>query len=239
MRYRVIGSDEVSGESMELVVEARSEDDARFKAGARGLSADRVELEGGPAPAESPAPPPRRDDDEHESGPREAPGPEAEVWVGGPSQWVNVKKFFGELVVAGALLALAIVIPRWAGADRAMWITIPLALLAPALHAMWTWITTRAVRYELTTERIREREGVFARHVEEVELHRVVDTKISQTFTQRLVGLGTITLLTNDATTPEFRLRSTPGHEALWNEIRTHVAAQRRQHRVREQVEYS
>lgn len=239
MRYRVIGSDEVSGESMELVVEARDEEDARFKAGARGLRADRVEAEGGSAPAASPAPPPRREEDEHDSGPRQAPGPEGEVWVGGPSQWVNVKKFLGALVAAGVLLALAILIPRWAGMDQVMWITIPLALLLPALHAMWTWITTRAVRYELTTERIRERRGVFARHVEEVELHRVVDTKISQTFTQRLVGLGTITLLTNDATTPEFHLRSTPGHEELWNEIRSHVAAQRRQHRVREQVEYS
>lgn len=233
MRYRVIGSDEASGEAMELVVAAKSEDEARSKAAARGVRPERVESAGEAAPA-APRRPQTEDGFGEDDGPPVESGPEREVWAGGPSQWVNVKKFTGALVAAVVLTLGAIYIPRWIGVSGTVWIAILITIALPALYAMWVWIETRATNFELTTERIRERSGVFSRRLEEVELFRVKDTEVHQSLAQRIVRLGTVTLHTSDTTCPEFVLRSVPDHEELRNTIRKEVERLRKERKVRE-----
>ena len=75
---------------------------------------------------------------------------------------------------------------------------------------LWTGkpYMTIGVRYELTNHRIRTVRGVLGRSVEEIELVRVRDTKATQHTGERLINVGDISVISNDASTPEFVLNN-------------------------------
>jgi hypothetical protein len=62
--------------------------------------------------------------------------------------------------------------------------------------------------YELTTQRLRVIRGIVGNQIEEIELVRVRDTRVSQTAGERMFDIGDITIVSSDATTPE---------KILWN----------------------
>ncbi|MHA6287967.1 PH domain-containing protein [Maricaulis sp. CAU 1757] len=133
---------------------------------------------------------------------------EQHIWVGHPSQLSHLGLYIVCLVFA--------------------WLVIPVFI------ALWTWIATRAVKYELTTQRIRFSTGVFTREVDDIELYRVKDYRIEKPFWLRLVGLGHIIVLTSDQTTPELKIRAIAKPEALADLIREHVERRRDAKRVSE-----
>ena len=55
-------------------------------------------------------------------------------------------------------------------------------------------------RYTLTTERLKVTKGFFSKSVVEIELFRVKDTKVEQSFLNRLVGIGHIDVISSDQT---------------------------------------
>src|SRR5262245_56167885 len=86
------------------------------------------------------------------------------VWSGSPSQIVNLPAF-----VVCFLLC-------W--------------LLVPIFVAFWKWLVVRNTRYELTTERLKLREGVLNKVFNEVELYRVRDYRAEQPWYLRPFSLG-------------------------------------------------
>lgn len=62
--------------------------------------------------------------------------------------------------------------------------------------------------YELTTQRLRVLRGIVGNNIEEVELVRVRDTRLSQTASERMFDIGDITIYSTDTSTPE---------KVLWN----------------------
>jgi len=65
-----------------------------------------------------------------------------------------------------------------------------------------SWIHRYGESLRITSQRLIVARGLFSKTVEEVEFYRVNDTTYSQTFGQRLLGIGRITLLSDDATAP-------------------------------------
>lgn len=133
---------------------------------------------------------------------------EKRVWDGAPSQVVNL----------GVFLVCALT----------FWLVVPL------FYAVWKWLEVRSVRYELTTERLRVSWGVFTRRTEEVELYRVKDTSLVEPFFQRIFDLGSIHVITSDASTPNYLLEALPQATDLREHIRHYVEVRRNQLRVRE-----
>lgn len=129
---------------------------------------------------------------------------EREVWSGTPSQWQNV---------------------GW-------WIASILVLPLP--FAIWNWIVIRNTRYVLTNERLKIARGVFNRTIEDIELYRIKDTRLTQTFLQRMVKLGDVELGTSDASSSTVRLASLPDAEAVRDTLRGLVEARRDAKGVRE-----
>ena len=62
--------------------------------------------------------------------------------------------------------------------------------------------------YELTTQRLRVIRGLLGNSIEEMELVRVRDTKVTQSAGERLLNIGDVTVVSADATTPEILLRN-------------------------------
>lgn len=55
-------------------------------------------------------------------------------------------------------------------------------------------------RYRLTTQRIIVTQGILQKHVDEVELYRVKDTRCHQNLLERIVNMGNITVNSTDET---------------------------------------
>jgi uncharacterized membrane protein YdbT with pleckstrin-like domain len=90
-------------------------------------------------------------------------------------------------------------------------------LIIPIFYAIWKWIELRSRHYELTTQRVRIRPGIFSKRTDELELYRVKDTTILEPFWQRIFGLGNIVITTNDASTPSLTLEALPKAARLAN----------------------
>jgi len=161
-----------------------------------------------PAPAHTPPPPPA----------------EASLWKGHPSQWIHFWHYLLCVLIAGGALAA---IPFTAGLS-AIGLVIPLIL--------WSirWWMTRTTIYELTTQRLRITSGILNRRLDELELYRVKDYVMEQPFILRLLGLGNLTIVTSDATTPTIAIRAIAGVEPVREKLRTAVQAERDRKRVRE-----
>lgn len=87
------------------------------------------------------------------------------------------------------------------------------------------WYLVAATRYRLTTQRLFVQTGLVAKNLEEVELFRVKDVTLDQGFVQRLLGVGTVVVLSTDDTAPRLELkgllRPAETKEALRNAFRT------------------
>ena len=124
-------------------------------------------------------------------------------WTGHPSQWQNLGWF---------LLCL---------------------LLIPIPFAVWKWLETRSTVYTLTDQRLKFTRGVFSKTTEDLELYRVRDTKFEQSFSERMVGLGTIQIFSTDETSPTVNLPYIVDAESVREKIRGLVEARRDAKRVR------
>ena len=136
--------------------------------------------------------------------PRPAAGPEEQVWSGGPSQWLN----------AGWFAACIVIIP------------IPIAI--------WKFIELRNTSFSLSTQRIKIETGVLSKQYDQVELYRVKDTILNRTLIQRMLGLGTIKMITSDPSQPELSFPSIPDAEQVRELVRQNVERMRRLRGVRE-----
>src|SRR5688572_9820473 len=104
------------------------------------------------------------------------------VWTGSPSQLLNVP-----IYIVCALLFF---------------------LVVPVFYAVWKWLVLRNIKYELTSERLKIRQGVLNKQLDELELYRVRDYKLEQPLILRLFSLGNITLRTSDTSHPLIVLRA-------------------------------
>jgi uncharacterized membrane protein YdbT with pleckstrin-like domain len=133
---------------------------------------------------------------------------ERTVWLGTPSQVINL----GSFILLGLFF----------------WLVIPLFII------LWKWLVVKNMKYELTTERLRMRHGVLNKKLDELELYRVRDYKLDQPFFLRLFSLGNIILQTSDRTHPTVVIQAIPDAENLREQLRTYVEACRTRKGVRE-----
>lgn len=133
---------------------------------------------------------------------------ERSIWAGTPSQVINL----GSFILLGLFF----------------WLVIPLFVI------LWKWLVVKNTKYELTTERMRTRHGVFSKQLDELELYRVRDYKLEQPFFLRIFSLSNIVLVTSDKTSPLVVVRAIPEGEALREQIRTHVEECRTRKGVKE-----
>lgn len=106
-------------------------------------------------------------------------------------------------------------------------------LVIPIFYAIVKWIQLRCRVYELTTQRIRIRQGVFSKRTDELELYRVKDSTVHEPFWQRLFGVGNIVITTNDTTTPTLLLEALPNAAETRERLRAAIEECRDRKRVR------
>jgi uncharacterized membrane protein YdbT with pleckstrin-like domain len=155
-------------------------------------------------------------------------GAETTLWSGHTSQWVHFWFYFFCVLLAAGIAIGATILALPTGALSYAALVIPVA--------MWLirWWITKCTTYQLTTQRLRTRTGILNKKVDELELFRVRDYSIEQPLLLRLVGLGNLTMVTSDATTPTVAMRAIPDVEGVREKLRTAVQAERDRKRVRQ-----
>jgi uncharacterized membrane protein YdbT with pleckstrin-like domain len=96
---------------------------------------------------------------------------------------------FGVLVVVAAIMVV-VIIPAGSSAGMARLVTVALAvalLLIGLVRPVLRWKTTT---YELTTARLRLREGILSRTGRDIPLARISDVSFSRSLLDRLLGAG-------------------------------------------------
>lgn len=153
-------------------------------------------------------------------------GPEEERWVGTPS----VKALLGPIL---RTTLFAVVIPvavylayrpaleriRFLTSDLATWVAryeeglriaaIGFVVTVVGLRLVrlaWQILVLKAHRYRITSHRIGVESGVFSKRIEEIDMRVVEDLEFRQSFLDRLLGIGQITILSGDRSTGRFML---------------------------------
>ena len=110
-------------------------------------------------------------------------------------------------------------------------------LLAPVgvglLLLARAWYLVASTRYRLTNQRLFAQTGLIAKNLEEVELFRVKDVTLSQGVLDRLLGVGTVTVLSTDDTAPELDLAGIRDPLAAKEALRTAFRAARQREGLR------
>lgn len=146
------------------------------------------------------------------------------LWQGHSSQWLHA--WFYLLCL---LLTVAIIVAAVMSAGIAL-----VALVVPLVMAIIRWWMTKTTSFELTSQRLKIDSGILNRKHEELELYRVKDYTMERPFLLRLVGLGSIVMITSDASCPHVTLRAISDVQDVREKLRTAVQAERDRKRVRE-----
>ena len=65
-------------------------------------------------------------------------------------------------------------------------------------------VKLRMIYYEITPDRIEWSRGIFDRRVDNLDMFRVLDLKLYRSLFDCIVGTGTVALMTNDKSDPDF-----------------------------------
>ena len=88
-------------------------------------------------------------------------------------------------------------------------------------------------KYMLTEDRLFVEKGLFTSTIDEENLYRVRDIRVTRTLGQRLFGLGTVTVYSTNASNGETVLESIKNPIEVKEEIVRLVEAARKKHNIR------
>jgi uncharacterized membrane protein YdbT with pleckstrin-like domain len=117
---------------------------------------------------------------------------------------------------------------------------VPPVIAGPvaALFLLWsayliaTFASRRSVRYSLSAQRLEIEKGVLGKRIESIELWRIRDVVLDQSFVERLRGVGRITVYSSDQVEPVLELGPLASAKPLFDRLRDAVAAARKDARV-------
>jgi membrane protein YdbS with pleckstrin-like domain len=90
-------------------------------------------------------------------------------------------------------------------------------------------LKAKTIRYRISNYRIDFERGWFSKDIDTLELWHVEDLKFHQSFIDRILGVGSITILSHDDTSPKFILHSLPNPRPIFDALKQRVIAVKRQ----------
>ena len=90
------------------------------------------------------------------------------------------------------------------------------------------WITLKSIRYRITNYRIDFERGLFSKNIDTLELWHVEDLCFHQSLIDRMMGVGSITVLSHDEKMPSLLIRGVPRPRPLFETLKQRVIAVKR-----------
>jgi uncharacterized membrane protein YdbT with pleckstrin-like domain len=150
------------------------------------------------------------------------------VWRGSPSWRVLV----GKVIV---MIATVVLIPLAASfiaahtpdldmgtrVTKIGWWVTALALVLEIVGFLVAMMRLQSTLYTITNQRLMIEQGMLSKRVNEIDLRYVDDTQFFQRFSERLLGIGDVTLLSSDKAFPTTVLRGIQDPRAVREMIRS------------------
>lgn len=150
---------------------------------------------------------------------------EGAIWQG-RTDW---RYFVGICVLCGVGVVLACAIVIYAASHTSLtagWaFLICLMIVALASMGVGSWILLQIVRtrYRLTDQRLFIERGVFSQTIDQIELIRVDDVRMHKKFIDRLVGVGSVELMTTDTSDAHLVINGIRNPEEIAEHVRTRM----------------
>ncbi len=159
------------------------------------------------------------------------PSDENDLWVG-RTHW---KHFAPSLALwAGGLILMIVLLVRlhgswgWLTGGKAV-ITFLMVMLATGLVVVGRMIlAVVGCRYRLTSQRLFITRGILSQTVDQTELIRVDDVRVLKSMMDRVFGLGTVEIISTDATDREITMTGIPDPDHIADLVRTHMRTLRK-----------
>ena len=139
-----------------------------------------------------------------------------------------VRGHLSQLFIFGLIGALLIAIPfLWRYWQETwpfgtMWSAF-IFILAGLIFWVIPVLAAKTIRYRISSYRIDFERGLLGKKIDTMELWHVDDIKFNQSFLDRMLGVGTITIMSDDQTTPELNLRGVPNPRPLFETLKNRV----------------
>ncbi len=150
--------------------------------------------------------------------------PEQPLWSG-RADW---RHFALGFVLYLAAAAAVLIICAFTVSGRTLFYIFILAIIgALVLGSRVAWIVF-STRYRLTTERLFIARGILRQTIDQIELVRVDDIRLTRSIVDRLFGLGTIQVLSTDFTDQSIEIVGIADAERVAELIRAQMRTARR-----------
>jgi len=156
---------------------------------------------------------------------------EETLWRGTPSPILLIGKI-------ALLLFILIAIPLIAGffastvtydlekagnLRTAGWVIAGILAAVQLVNVLVSWMKLRTTMYIVTNQRVMIEQGIVSKSVNEIDLRYVDDSQFFQGLSDRILGIGNVTLHSSDANTPTYMLRSVRDPRGVRELIRAHA----------------
>lgn len=156
---------------------------------------------------------------------------EESLWRGTPSPTLLVGKIAVLVLILIAIPLVARFFASTVSGDlekagnlrTAGWVIAAILGVAQFAVVVVAWLNLRSTLYIVTNQRVMIEEGILTKTVNEIDLRYVDDSQFFQGLTDRMLGIGNVTLHSSDANTPTYMLRSIRDPRGVRELIRAHA----------------
>jgi uncharacterized membrane protein YdbT with pleckstrin-like domain len=149
---------------------------------------------------------------------------EETIWKGTPSPTLLMGQIAGIVLTLIVLPLLARFfasgMPDPAGLISVTWLITAALVVVQAIALLVAWIRLRSTQYTVTNQRVLIEQGVFSKSVDEIDLRYLDDSQFTQGLLDRILGIGHVTLISSDKTSPRYILRSVKNPREVREKIR-------------------
>jgi Bacterial PH domain len=163
--------------------------------------------------------------------PHKAPEDEEKIYYEGSPQMRGELKRLSGYGLLGALVAAGGIACFFAHMSAMTWIGIILILAGLVLWTM-PFLLAKSTRYRISNYRIDYERGILSKKIDTLELWHVEDLGFRQSLFDRILDVGTITIVSHDETTPNLSMHGIPNPRPVFDALKQRVIAVKRQRGV-------
>jgi membrane protein YdbS with pleckstrin-like domain len=136
---------------------------------------------------------------------------------------------FAAFLVFAGFVATVYILYAFREDPNVKWYTLAAAAVVVGAvgYFLFLHFDRRSTHIRVSNNTIDIESGIFGRTIESLQLWRIRDIDFEQTFTERLLGIARIRILSHDQRQPNLVLRGLPGSRELFDKIRDQIAIAR------------
>jgi uncharacterized membrane protein YdbT with pleckstrin-like domain len=160
----------------------------------------------------------------------QSPMNEETLWRGSPSLVVTMGHVVVMFVVligvpflASLIASKTIDLDAKSRINHIGWLVTLIILIVQLIAFFVALMKQRSIQYTITNQRVIIERGVLSKSLNEIDMRTIDETEFFQKFIERLLGIGSVTLISSDKVFPTTSLRSIKDPRAVRELIRTHA----------------